>query len=225
MAPCFSSHEWSLFAQSYQFKRVTSHPHYPQSNGKVEKGEHIVNQLIYKAVDSASDIHLVLLAVPNTTPPTFFIGTGCFRECFHRELLSDAIPLPLRWIRLLRSDSNSFRQSHQYFQFPKFRFLSETDYSSTDSDSGSFRILEMELDYHPELRDLTIRRPQLKLLEDVPSPDWVVDNWETVKNFQAKPDDLLIATYPKSGERRTGLTAAISVTSSKHWLRLFLSAA
>ncbi|XP_038636594.1 sulfotransferase 1C2-like isoform X5 [Scyliorhinus canicula] len=57
----------------------------------------------------------------------------------------------------------------------------------------------MELDYHPELRDLTIRRPQLKLLEDVPLPDWVVDNWETVKNFQAKPDDLLIATYPKSG--------------------------
>ncbi|XP_038636590.1 sulfotransferase 1C2-like isoform X2 [Scyliorhinus canicula] len=57
----------------------------------------------------------------------------------------------------------------------------------------------MELDYHPELRDDTVRRPQLKLLEDVPLPDWVADNWETVKNFQAKPDDLLIATYPKSG--------------------------
>ncbi|XP_038636274.1 sulfotransferase 1C2-like [Scyliorhinus canicula] len=57
----------------------------------------------------------------------------------------------------------------------------------------------MELDYHPELRDLTIRRPQLKLLEDVPLPDFLADNWETVKNFQAKPDDLLIATYPKAG--------------------------
>ncbi|XP_038636570.1 sulfotransferase 1C2-like isoform X1 [Scyliorhinus canicula] len=63
----------------------------------------------------------------------------------------------------------------------------------------SFRILEMELDFHPELRDLTIRKTQLKLLEDVPLADWVADNWEMVKNFQAKPDDLLIATYPKSG--------------------------
>ncbi|XP_072340128.1 sulfotransferase 1 family member D1-like [Scyliorhinus torazame] len=57
----------------------------------------------------------------------------------------------------------------------------------------------MELDYHPELRGITVRRPQLKLLQDVPFPDRVAGNWEAVKNFQAKPDDLLIATYPKSG--------------------------
>ncbi|XP_038636569.1 sulfotransferase 1 family member D1-like isoform X2 [Scyliorhinus canicula] len=57
----------------------------------------------------------------------------------------------------------------------------------------------MELDYHPEARGITVRRPQLKLLEDVPFPAWVAGNWETVKNFQAKPDDLLIATYPKAG--------------------------
>ncbi|GCB86379.1 hypothetical protein scyTo_0027084, partial [Scyliorhinus torazame] len=56
----------------------------------------------------------------------------------------------------------------------------------------------MELDYHPELQGLTVRRPQLKLLQDVPFPAWVADNWETVKTFQARPDDLLIATYPKS---------------------------
>ncbi|GCB80916.1 hypothetical protein scyTo_0022096 [Scyliorhinus torazame] len=57
----------------------------------------------------------------------------------------------------------------------------------------------MELDYHPELRGITVNRPPLKLLQDVPFPAWVADNWETVTNFQAKPDDLLIATFPKSG--------------------------
>jgi len=65
---------------------------------------------------------------------------------------------------------------------------------------SSFRRLEMEFNSDPELGDRRVRRSQLKLVEGVPLPDWAADNWEQVATFQAKPDDLLIATFPKAGE-------------------------
>lgn len=40
--PCYSCREFQLFAQEYDFTHVTSSPLYPQSNGKAEKGVHIV---------------------------------------------------------------------------------------------------------------------------------------------------------------------------------------
>ena len=60
--PCFSSKEWQDFAKVYDFKHVTSSPLYAQSNGKAEKGVHILKQLLKKAADSASDPYLALLS-------------------------------------------------------------------------------------------------------------------------------------------------------------------
>lgn len=42
-------------------KHVTSSPEYAQSNGKAEKGVHILKQLLKKAADSKSDPYLALL--------------------------------------------------------------------------------------------------------------------------------------------------------------------
>jgi len=53
--PCFSSKEWLDFAEQYDFKHVTSSPLHAQSNGKAEKGVHILKQLLKKAADSGSD--------------------------------------------------------------------------------------------------------------------------------------------------------------------------
>jgi len=58
----------------------------------------------------------------------------------------------------------------------------------------------MELNSDPELGESRVRRSQLKQVEEIPLPGWEADNWEKVEKFQAKPDDLLIATYPKAGE-------------------------
>uniref|UniRef100_A0A8C1LFP9 Sulfotransferase n=1 Tax=Cyprinus carpio TaxID=7962 RepID=A0A8C1LFP9_CYPCA len=42
-------------------------------------------------------------------------------------------------------------------------------------------------------------RPELFDFEGVSMVHYFTDNWEKVKNFQARPDDILIATYPKAG--------------------------
>ncbi len=59
--PCYSSKDFQKFAEKYGFQHVTSSPFYPQSNGKVEKGVHIVKLLLKKAEDSRSDPYLALL--------------------------------------------------------------------------------------------------------------------------------------------------------------------
>ncbi|XP_039530709.1 cytosolic sulfotransferase 3-like [Pimephales promelas] len=42
-------------------------------------------------------------------------------------------------------------------------------------------------------------RPEIFDFEGVSMTHFFTDNWEKVKNFQARPDDILIATYPKAG--------------------------
>lgn len=60
--PCYSCKEFQDFAREYDFQHVTSSPLYAQSNGKAEKGVHIVKQLLKKARDSNSDPYLALLS-------------------------------------------------------------------------------------------------------------------------------------------------------------------
>ncbi|KAE8291509.1 Retrovirus-related Pol polyprotein from transposon 17.6 Protease [Larimichthys crocea] len=60
--PSYSCKEFQDFAQEYDFCHVTSSPLYAQSNGKAEKGVHIVKQLLKKAQESHSDPYLALLS-------------------------------------------------------------------------------------------------------------------------------------------------------------------
>lgn len=43
-------------------------------------------------------------------------------------------------------------------------------------------------------------RPELFDFHGVSMVHYFTDNWEKVQNFQARPDDILIATYPKAGQ-------------------------
>ncbi|XP_074537505.1 cytosolic sulfotransferase 3-like [Halichoeres trimaculatus] len=42
-------------------------------------------------------------------------------------------------------------------------------------------------------------RPEIIDFHGVSMSHYFTDNWENVQNFQARPDDILIATYPKAG--------------------------
>lgn len=58
----FQQQRVARLATQYDFKHVTSSPVYAQSNGKAEKGVHILKQLVKKAADSNSDSSLALLS-------------------------------------------------------------------------------------------------------------------------------------------------------------------
>lgn len=60
--PCYNSKEQQQFAKQYGFNHVTSSPQHPQANGKVEKGVHIIKQLLKKATYSKWDPYLALLS-------------------------------------------------------------------------------------------------------------------------------------------------------------------
>ncbi|KAL1021528.1 hypothetical protein UPYG_G00014440 [Umbra pygmaea] len=55
--------------------------------------------------------------------------------------------------------------------------------------------MEFNVDSNTELP----LRPLLIDFHGVSMVDNCIDNWQNVKNFQARPDDILIATYPKAG--------------------------
>ena len=59
--PPFNSHEFQHFAESYDMEHVTSSPHYPQSNGKVENSVKTAKNLLKKSKAARSDIYLALL--------------------------------------------------------------------------------------------------------------------------------------------------------------------
>ncbi|XP_036434860.1 cytosolic sulfotransferase 3-like isoform X1 [Colossoma macropomum] len=42
-------------------------------------------------------------------------------------------------------------------------------------------------------------RPELFDFEGISMVHYFTDNWENIQNFQARPDDILIATFPKAG--------------------------
>ncbi len=46
----------------------------------------------------------------------------------------------------------------------------------------------------------SVARPELFDFHGVAMTPYFTNNWENVENFKAKPDDILIATYPKAGK-------------------------
>uniref|UniRef100_A0A3Q4HMF7 Sulfotransferase n=1 Tax=Neolamprologus brichardi TaxID=32507 RepID=A0A3Q4HMF7_NEOBR len=54
---------------------------------------------------------------------------------------------------------------------------------------------EINVSYSMEV----LHRPQLFDFHGVSMTNAFTDNWDNVQNFKARPDDILIATYPKAG--------------------------
>ena len=62
----YSSEQFKDFSEQYQFKHVTSSPHFPRSNGKAENTVQITKNLLKKAKKEGSDPYLAILDYRNT---------------------------------------------------------------------------------------------------------------------------------------------------------------
>ena len=99
--PQFSSHQFDQFSIQYQFDHQPSSPHYPQSNGKVEKAVQTVKNLLRKSQAGKCDFQLAFLEFRNT-PTNSLLGSPAQRlmgrrtrtllPTAHKLLLPKTIP-------------------------------------------------------------------------------------------------------------------------------------
>lgn len=64
--PHYSSEKYKQFTQEWSIKHITSSPHHPQSNGFIERQIQTVKNVLKKALDSRSDVHMGLLCLRST---------------------------------------------------------------------------------------------------------------------------------------------------------------
>lgn len=78
----FINEDFAKFTKEWNFKHITSSPHYPKGNGKAEATVKIAKNLIQKTSLEGEDIWLALLIARNT-PNT--IGTSPVQRLFSRR--------------------------------------------------------------------------------------------------------------------------------------------
>ncbi|XP_048255235.1 uncharacterized protein K02A2.6-like [Haliotis rufescens] len=81
--PPFNSEAFRKFSDNYEFEHVTSSPHYPQSNRKVESAVKIAKKLMTKSLHAQTDPYLALLDWRNV--PTEGIGFSPVQRLFSRR--------------------------------------------------------------------------------------------------------------------------------------------
>ena len=63
---CYTTEAFTKTMQEYRVNHITSSPHYPQSNGLVEKFVQTVKSLFYKAREEDADLYKALMIYHNT---------------------------------------------------------------------------------------------------------------------------------------------------------------
>ena len=63
---CYTAEAFTKTMQEYRVNHINSSPHYPQSNGLVEKFVQTVKSLFYKATEEGADLYKALMIYQNT---------------------------------------------------------------------------------------------------------------------------------------------------------------
>ena len=91
--PQFDSSEFKEFANVYGFEHITSSPHFPSSNGFMERQVETVKELFTKARETGTDPHLAMLCL-RTTPVDHNLPSPCelLNSRVYRSNLPGRIP-------------------------------------------------------------------------------------------------------------------------------------
>ena len=85
----YDSESYRKFAQEWEFQHITSSPHYPQSNGFIERTIQTIKNTLKKCSESNADKDLALLCL-RTTPISSTIPTPA--ELLYSRKLSSNLP-------------------------------------------------------------------------------------------------------------------------------------
>ena len=113
--PCYSSREFRDFAKSWGIRHVISSPHYPQSNGFVERAIQTIKLTMKKARRTGTDPELALLCV-RATPLDARVGSPA--DLLYGRPLRTNLPLKTRGSEDVVS-ALRFRQEQQKLYYDK----------------------------------------------------------------------------------------------------------
>lgn len=94
--PQFSSHNFRQFSSEWNFTHITSSPHYPQSNGQVERTVQTVKNIMRKSSENRTDYRLAFLEYLNT-PLADDIPSPA--ELLQSRKLRSIIPMSLAYLK------------------------------------------------------------------------------------------------------------------------------
>ena len=172
--PQYTSREMQLFAQQYNFKQVTSSPHYPQSNGLAEQTVKTVKKLLVKSEDP----HLALLAYRATPLP--WCGYSPAQLLMGRRLRTEIPQVPETltpdWSHLpeFRTQERRYKEKQKEDYDRRHRVKTQPDLDDgqlvwvrTDNDQQTGRVLtaaHTPRSYLVQTSSGTVRRNQSHLI-------------------------------------------------------------
>ena len=111
--PCFNSQEFAKFASDWNFRHVMSSPHYPQSNGFIERTIQTVKIIMKKAAKTHVDPEMALLCA-RATPVDGRIGSP--GEILYGRTLRSNLPMKIRGSEQVSEEleQRQIRQQHYY---------------------------------------------------------------------------------------------------------------
>ena len=139
--PPFNSENFQEFSEEWDFNHITSSPHYPQSNGKVENAVKTCKSLLKKARDDKQDPLPSILEWRTT--PTEGIGASPAQLLYGRRTRT-CLPVARKQLKptLIEGMTKMIKKNKEKQKLPVQTELSDAEESTTDETTDELAEVE-----------------------------------------------------------------------------------